>query len=183
MPQALPMPMPQQAPGNAVQPGAQPGQDPSAQSAQMLAAAKAQFQKASESMSRLEAVRKAMDKLADLGDSVSPEDVIKEAGTLVGSGFSPQALAQLLSQMPTDAGQGLQAWVGQQEQRVQQQEQAMAPQMEQSSHLLGVAALTHLKVLHSQGVGAAQPSPEVPSAEQPGPPSPPAAMGNALTLH
>ena len=63
--------------------------------------------------------RGELDELRKLGDQVQVEDVIKGAGTMVGAGFSPQALAQMLAQMPTTGGQALEAWVEQQDQRAQ----------------------------------------------------------------
>jgi hypothetical protein len=125
-------------------------------------AAQAQHKQLLDQAQRVDASRRELDTLGKLGDSIEVEDVIKGAGTLVGSGFSPMALASMLSSMPTTGGQALQAWVAQQEQRVSGIEQQMRQQLKDSSIHRGIAAMSMLHIQHirnQNGAGRPRPPP------------------------
>lgn len=122
--------------------------------------AEAQHKQLLESAKRLDNVRMELDSLGKLGDSVTVEDVIKGAGTLVGTGFSPMAIAQLLSSMPTTGGEALQAWIRQQDEQVQGMEAQMRQKVMASSIHRGITGMAALHVQHikdSQG-GSGNPS-------------------------
>ena len=139
--------------------------------------AKAQHTQLMQSAKRINAVRKELDSLGKLGDQVTVEDVVKGAGTLVGTGFSPMALAQMLSSMPTTGGQALQAWVAQQDQQVQGMEAQMRQKLVDSAVHKGGSAMAALHVQTIKGnhqmaqAGAGGQSPPAPAMGQP--PAPP----------
>lgn len=110
--------------------------------------AKSQHSKLLESAKRLDVVRSELDELAKLGDTVTPEDVIKGAGALVGAGFDPTQMATMLAQMPTAGGQALAAWVQQADAGAQQHEASMAQAMQQSKIHMGATALASLRLDH-----------------------------------
>jgi hypothetical protein len=119
--------------------------------------AQAQHKQLMASAKRMSVARKELDSLKKLGDQIQVEDVIQGAGTMVGAGFSPTALAQMLAQMPTTGGEALQAWVEQQDQRAQQMDQQLQQKIKSSAIHRGMAAMASLHV-HSikQGHMAAQ---------------------------
>lgn len=86
-------------------------------------------------------LRGEMDKLALMQDTVTPEDVISAAGRVVGHGVPARELASLLAEMPSQAGQGLAAWVAQQDQALTQQEAHVAQMKEIAQHRMGVSAV------------------------------------------
>jgi len=138
--------------------------------------ADAQYKQLGESAKRMEAVRREMDALMKLGDTITVEEVIKGAGALVGAGFSPQVLAGMLAQMPTTGGQGLAAWVQQQDQQARQMEARLHQNMEAAAVHRGIAAMTSLHADHirTQGGGRGG-SPGMGNSMMPGgagPPSP-----------
>jgi hypothetical protein len=110
--------------------------------------AQAQHSNLMESYKRLDVVRTALDSLVELQDSATPEDVIKSAGSMVGAGFSPAALAKLLSSMPPQGGQALQSWIQQQDQQARQAEEGLKEPLLQSKLRLGGAAMAQLHVNH-----------------------------------
>ena len=113
--------------------------------------AQAQHKVLLQSVKRMDSVRRELDALAKLGDQVQVEDVIKGAGTLVGTGFAPAAVAQLLSTMPTTGGEALQAWVEQQDQQVQGAEAQLQKKVTASSIHRGITAMASLHADHVKG--------------------------------
>lgn len=89
----------------------------------------------------LNAIRGEMDKLSLMQDTVTPEDVIAAAGRVVGHGVPARELASLLADMPSQAGQGLAAWVAQQDQALSQQEAHVSQMKEIAQHRMGVSAV------------------------------------------
>jgi hypothetical protein len=83
---------------------------------------KAVYRKLQQAKATFDHIRVEMDKLVEMGDTVSPEDVVAAAGRVVGHGVPAGDMASLLAQMPTMAGQGLAAWLAQQDQAVRAQE-------------------------------------------------------------
>jgi predicted component of type VI protein secretion system len=112
--------------------------------------AQAKWAKVTESETRLAAVRGVMDQLTQMGDMVTPEDVVKGAGRIVAAGMSASAVAGLLADMP-EQPQALQAWVAQQDQGVRQREAQLQQVKASVGHELGVKSLKLL-----MGLGAEQ---------------------------
>lgn len=160
------MPMPLQSPQTPAAPGAGPPPLSDGLSAQHDFIA-SQFSKTSKSMDMLGNVRKQLDELTRMGDSVQPEDVIESAGELVGAGMSPSALAQMLADMPPEGGQALAAWVQQHDQGIRQREAQAAQQHQLVGHHLAVSALHNI-------AGHELTAPQSPDE---GPPGAPNALG------
>jgi hypothetical protein len=141
------------------QPGGQPGASPAGQppfnvvqhTEDNWQKAQAQHKVLLQSAKRMSSVRTELDALAKLGDQVQVEDVIKGAGTLVGAGFAPAAVAQLLSTMPTTGGEALQAWIEQQDQQVQAGEAQLQQKVKASAIHRGITAMASLHVDHVKG--------------------------------
>src|SRR5258706_14477162 len=102
---------------------------------------KARYGKMSEARNMLDKVRREMDKLLRLGDMVTPEDVTKAAGNLVGHGLSAPAVAQLISDMPTQGGETLQAWIAKHDEDVTKRGAVVRPVHEVARHEMGLSAL------------------------------------------
>jgi hypothetical protein len=135
--------------------------------------AQAQHKQLMASQKRMNVAKSMLDKLKKMGDQVQVEDVIEGAGTMVGAGFSPQALAQMLAQMPTTGGEALQAWVEQQDQRAQQMDQQLQQNIKASAIHRATTAMASLHVhsIKQQHLAAQGMS---------GPPSGGSSMGGAL---
>lgn len=113
-----------------------------------------QYAKLQTAFQTLDAVRKGMDKLSALADTVTPEDVVREASILVAKGLTPTAVATLLSEMPETPEQ-LAQWVSQQDAQVTQREQQLAAVTRQMRQRLGTTALRGLAAHHvRQMIGA-----------------------------
>ena len=100
----------------------------------------AKYSKATEARAMLDKVRLQMDSLAKLGDSVTPEDVIKSAGKLVAAGLEPNAMASLLADMPQNA-EALQSWIASHDQQVTQREQQLDQVHGAIQHQMGATGL------------------------------------------
>ena len=159
------------------------GQGPSAPPADPIASlqsrllashaqARAAFDKTGSATTMLDRVRTGLTQLAALGDLVTPEDVVGEAGKLVAHGADPLALAGLLADMPQNGGgQALAGWVNQHATVVAQREAQVAQAHAAAKHALGVSALHVLQAHGVAGVG---------SGAAPAPPQPTAPTANAL---
>src|ERR1700733_493095 len=106
-------------------------------------AARAKFEKLAGARQMLDKARVELTKLAELGDLVTSEDVIKGAGKLVGEGLSPMAMAKMLSDMP-EGGPQLSGWLGQQSQMLAAREAQLQPVLDSARHQMGVAAMRGL---------------------------------------
>ena len=158
------MPAPMPAPtGPAPSPGVSPVQ-----------ALSAKYDKLTSARSTLDKVRVEMDSLVKLGDSVTPEDVIKAAGGLVAAGLEPAAVASLLGDMP-EGGQALQAWVAQHDQDVQQREAQLNQVHRAVRHQMGATAMRTLMM--NAAHQAMQPPEALGPAQAPG--ANPLGAGNA----
>lgn len=104
----------------------------------------AHFGKTSEALKAVDNVRTGLGKLATMGSAVTPEDVIKEAGVLVGKGADPMSLAGLMADMPTNGGDALAAWVAMHAQQAQQNEQQLKQVHTVVRHSMGVHAIHQL---------------------------------------
>lgn len=112
----------------------------------------------------LSSVKGEVDKLALMGDAVTPEDVVKGAGKVVSDGGDAKTLAALLVDMPQFSGEALAGWVQGHAADLAQKEQALQQALVQSRHQLGVSALMQL-VHHSLPPG---PPPGAPPVGLPG---------------
>lgn len=130
-------------------------------------AARGQVAKLQDSLGMVDHVRQELGTLSALGEAVTPEDVIKGAGTLVGHGADPVGMAGLLADMP-EGGQALNAWLQQQTAKVTQNEQQLQQQMLGARHTAATAALHSLTMNHISSKFAAAQQPT--AAPQPGGP-------------
>lgn len=99
------------------------------------------FQKLVQADRMLSTIRGEMDKLALMGDTVSPEDVIAAAGRVAGHGVPARELASILAEMPSQAGQGLSAWVTQQDQALTLQEAHVRQMRSIAAYRMGLSNL------------------------------------------
>lgn len=136
---------------------AQQAADPMAPLHQGLEMALAQHQKFKETRNLLDHIREGMDRLTRLGDLVTPEDVISEAGKMVGHGVPAPTMAEILSEMPDQGGQGLAAWIKMHDLNITHTEIGLEQQAAVHQHRLGVAALKAMAGEHiksrSQAMG------------------------------
>lgn len=109
--------------------------------AQAHTAALAQFNATSKAQAQFTTLRKVFDGLVAKADTVTPEDVIGEAGKLAAHGFDPRQLAGILADMPEAGGQALAGWLAQREQGLSQAEAQIAQAHTIAQHKLGVASL------------------------------------------
>lgn len=132
----------------------------------------------------LDHLRTELDQLMDMGDMVRPEHVIEAAGRLVGHGIGATQLAQIMSDMPAQGGEGLASWVRMHDVTVTQAENAVSMENRVLGRRLGVAGIKSLAASHLEQE-ASQARGSMPSAPMPmggpAPSSPASIMGsNAL---
>lgn len=122
------------------------------------------YEKTVTARNQLDHIRTELDKLTNLADTVTPEDVIGAAGRLVGHGIPARELATILADMPTNAGQGLATWVQMHDQNARRQEAEVTRVRDIARHNLGVAAFRELagehvtnraRAVHSQMIQSA----------------------------
>jgi hypothetical protein len=99
----------------------------------------------------LDHVRRELDQLVDWGDTVRPEHVIEAAGRLVGHGLGATQLAQLMSDMPAQGGEGLASWVRMHDMVIGQAEQALVQENNLVRHRMGIAGIRMLAEQHING--------------------------------
>jgi hypothetical protein len=93
-------------------------------------------------------MRREMDGLTKLGDTVTPEDVISAAGRVVGHGVDAKGMATILADMPPMGGQGLAGWLMMHDQAITQQEAHAETLQAILQHRMGQAALRAIAGLH-----------------------------------
>ena len=126
--------------------------------------AKAQFDKVSDASKIMDQTRQQLDKLAEMGEAVTSDDVLQAMSTLVSRGADPKTFITLMAGNPAqgappmpESGQALAAWVQQQDQKIKGLEAQLAPVHQAVQHQLGVSALHVLAAHHIQDrMGAAQ---------------------------
>jgi len=96
----------------------------------------------------LDHLRVELDQLMDMGDMVRPEHVIEAAGRLVGHGIGATQLAQIMSDMPSQGGEGLASWIRMHDISVTGAEQHLAQNTAVLQHRMGVAGIKSLAALH-----------------------------------
>src|ERR1700683_5167995 len=126
------------------QPGPQP-LDPMQAHMQALA----QYSKTGAAVKMLDSIRQELTKLTQLGDAVSPDDVIKGAGRSVAAGATPQEMAGILSDMPENS-QALAQWVQTHLESITQREAQVLPAHVQAQHQVGVTGLQAMMHQHVQ---------------------------------
>lgn len=136
--------------------------------------AKVAYEKIQSRVGMLDAARKELGSLRDLGDLVDQDDVLHAAGSLVKIGFTPQALAGLLADMPTNQ-QGMASWVQELWATMAQREQQLMPLEQQAKFKLGTTAVQLLaghRMASQMQANAAAPQATAPMPEQSNPMSP-----------
>lgn len=113
----------------------------------------AQYQKLQQAGAMLGAVRQGLDSLMALADTVTPQDVVGEAGKLVALGLDPVQIAGMLADMPEE-GDLLVEWIAQQDQGIHAREAQLAQMTQAVRHDLGVSAMRDLMAHHFQTTGA-----------------------------
>lgn len=126
---------------------------------QAHANASGQLSKLTQAKSMVSHIREQLDSLATMGEAVTPEDVIKGAGMLVGKGADPMQMASLLADMP-QGGQALAAWVQGHDAQLKQNEAQLDAQLDQVRHQAGSAALHVLAMDHIKQKFSAPSAPE-----------------------
>jgi hypothetical protein len=103
---------------------------------------KARYQHIGKVETHLNSVSSELDKLTEMGDSITEADVINGAGKLVGSGnVSAQEMAGILADMPQQGGpMTLASWVSQHDAAVKKQQFQLSQVKDQARHALGVSA-------------------------------------------
>ncbi len=143
---ALPAPSPDDQ--KAVPPMAMPAPGPSDMQQHFTSAedvAEEKFKKISEAASQLGALRRALDKLGALGDTVTTDDLVEAAGDLVANGIPAVQIAATLAEAPEQPAQ-LQAWVAEQSQKLEPAEAQVAEAKKAAGLALGSAAFKGILV-------------------------------------
>lgn len=134
--------------------------------------AAARFSKMKEATAKLAVVRKELDGLSALGDTVTQDDIVKASSSLVAAGLGAVQVAGLLADMP-DGGPALQAWVQQHDQQTRVREQQAEQALAITRHEMGLTALRHIIGASAEGQQQQQ---------QAQPPSPASPSSNPLSL-
>jgi hypothetical protein len=121
--------------------------------AQAHDSAKALFDQTGTAMRRMETIKGELTKLAKLGDTVTPEEVIESAGEIISKGVDPMEMANVLADMP-QGGVALATWVQQHLQQQQQLAQALEQQHALARHEMGASALRMMAGHHGELAGA-----------------------------
>ena len=115
---------------------------------------KAVYEKVRTASQQVMHLRSGLDKLLQLGDMVTPEDVMDEAGKVVARGIAPQDMASLLSTMPTLGGQQLQGWLAIHDATLRDHEAQLQSAVDLARHRTSVSAL-HAMAAHAVQVPGA----------------------------
>lgn len=110
-----------------------------------------QFDKLKASDTLLGKVASGLLDLAELGDTITPEDVTGKASSFVAAGLSAKAVASILATMPLKSQEALASWVGQYGLQVTQRRQEVESQMSVIGHELAKSGLQLLMVSDAQG--------------------------------
>ena len=102
-----------------------------------------QYGKMKQAVGALQVMRNAWDKLAALGDTITPDAVVDVAGDMVAGGIPAVRLAGLLADMPEQPAQ-LQQWVAQQSQELAPKEAQAQKTLVAARYSLGHAAMQSL---------------------------------------
>jgi hypothetical protein len=136
-----------------------------------------QFDKLTEGLGIMDKVRLGFDRLLKMADTVTMDDLIKEAAEWTGAGLPAAKVASILAQAPVNGGgQAIGDWVKKQDQDLTQNETMLKQQLEATRHQMGVTALHSLGGQHAMQMaqqGQAQaPQPPAPNPMMPAGPGP-----------
>lgn len=120
--------------------------EPKVMNTEMLA----QYDKLKSAGETLSSVRVGLDKLTALADTLTQEDVIREASVLVAKGLDAKSVAGLLADMPEHPEQ-LAEWVKGHSEQVKQREQQLAQVTGQVQHKLATGAMRGLMAEEMMG--------------------------------
>jgi len=135
----------------------------------------AQFDKMMEMKGLLSKVLGGLGVLTKMGDTVTQDDVVEEAGKLVAAGLTPKGMATMLSEMP-EKPEAIAQWLAGHEQQVQEKEGQLDQALRLIQHHMGVQAMKEL-----QGLPQAAPTTSPEAMEGPQPEgAAPASPANAL---
>lgn len=117
---------------------------------------KALYELTSKALRQIDTVRKSLDRLAEKRDVVTMEDIIHEAGKLVGHGIDPAALAGILADAPQEGGgEALGAWIAGHADNMMKQEAALMQEHKLIQHNMGISAI-HAMMAHANGTSLMQ---------------------------
>lgn len=144
-----------QAPQNELGAGAPPPSPMAQHFGDAASAAAAQYAQVKEAVVHVAAVRKELDGLVALHDTITSDDVVKAASAITGSGaMSAAEVATLLAEMP-EGGEALASWVSDKDQSVSQMETQLEQAISISRHRMGVTALKQLMAHGAENQSAA----------------------------
>lgn len=98
------------------------------------------FKKLKSAKKKMDLTLKQFDKLSALGDTVSMEDVMEAASNMVAAGIPTISIASMLAEAPEQPSQ-LQAWVGEQIQKIAPKAAQLDQIYSQAGYSLGLSAL------------------------------------------
>jgi|SRR5215469_3215541 len=147
--------------GRAGPPPASKAGQPFADVHQQLKYTQSQFKQGQQAQQVLDHLRRELDGLMEMGDTVRPEHVIEAAGRLVGHGIGATQVATIMSDMPAQGGEGLASWIRMHEAVVTNAEAQLIKENLLIQHQMAVAGLrsmaaTHLVHEATQGPQATQ---------------------------
>lgn len=108
------------------------------------------YKQTGQALKKLDVIRKSLDRLGGKQDLVTMDDIVDEAGKLVGHGIDPMALAGMLADAPQEGGgEALGGWVATQAQTAMAGEAQMLVQHNLAQHAMGVSAMHMLMAHHN----------------------------------
>ena len=122
----------------------------------------AQFDKAKKSFMTVTKVATEVEKLVDMGDSVTLDDVVSAAGKMVGFGLTATAIASLLAgagggpPVPQKEGQALASWCKTQAEQLEQRKQQVTVALDKARHAALVSGEHILQATHVGGTQGAE---------------------------
>src|SRR5215469_16237823 len=134
--------------GRAGPPPASKAGQPFADVHQQLKYSQSQFKQGQQAQQVLDHLRRELDSLMEMGDTVRPEHVIEAAGRLVGHGIGATQVATIMSDMPAQGGEGLASWIRMHEAVVSQAEMQLIQENRLIQHNMGVAAVSAMAATH-----------------------------------
>lgn len=127
------------------------------------ASASARYAKLKEAEGRVSIARESMDRLAELRDTVTQDDVVKAAGRLVSAGAGAAEIAGMLAEMPPD-GDALAGWIAQKDLKLRELEGQLEAAKDAARYKLGVSALQHIVATQANHQFGQQGQPQAPEA-------------------
>lgn len=132
----------EQGPVSAPAPGPVPGSD----------SLMAQYDKLRVAQHMLDVTQEGLDRLAALGDTVTTEDVVHEAGVLVAQGLDPIEMAGMLAEMP-EKGEQIVEWLAGHVQDLAEREAQLQMVTRAVRQEIATGAMRKLMVQHAESEG------------------------------